>query len=178
MYWVFQPLLWEFLIVAYVDGFHNPSSHLMRQVPLESDGNIAVNGLFLVCNLHQERAIYSNVLSGSRGTCLIFYVGVYFGMICASVHYFLGWKIVHLDFSYYMENFEMSFTCLSAGYCPLYSYWCQGFEHTMYSFLRTRTVHLNHEIKVLSFLLVFKIMVLKKWVIFEKVLKISFCYIL
>ena len=107
MYWVFQPLLWEFLIVAYVDGFHNPSSHLMRQVPLESDGNIAVNGLFLVCSLHQERAIYSNVLSGSRGTCLVSYVGVYFGIgalflkvkNCTSWFFILYgklWNVFHL----------------------------------------------------------------------------------
>ena len=37
----------------------------MRQVPLERDINIAINGcykwMFWVRNLHQERAIYANV---------------------------------------------------------------------------------------------------------------------
>ena len=33
----------------------------MRQVPLECDINITINGLFLVCNLHQERLFLANV---------------------------------------------------------------------------------------------------------------------
>ena len=33
----------------------------MRQVPLEHDTNIAINGFFMVRNLHQERAISGNV---------------------------------------------------------------------------------------------------------------------
>ena len=41
----------------------------MRQVPLERDINIVVNGPFLVRNLHQERLFMAMFIS--RGTCLI-----------------------------------------------------------------------------------------------------------
>ena len=43
----------------------------MRQGPLERDINIAVNGQFLVRNLHQERSFMAMLISHSRGTCLI-----------------------------------------------------------------------------------------------------------
>ena len=38
----------------------------MRQVPLECDNNIAVNGPFLVCNLRQERSFKEMLISRSR----------------------------------------------------------------------------------------------------------------
>ena len=43
----------------------------MRQVPLKCDINIAVNGQFLVCNLHQEWPFIAMLILRSKGTCLI-----------------------------------------------------------------------------------------------------------
>ena len=43
----------------------------MRQVPLECDISIAVIGLFLVRNLHEEWPFMAMLISCSRGTCLI-----------------------------------------------------------------------------------------------------------
>ena len=43
----------------------------MRQVPLECVIIFAVNGPFLVRNLHQERPFMAILISRSRGTCLI-----------------------------------------------------------------------------------------------------------
>ena len=43
----------------------------MRQVPLECDINIAVNGCFGFTTSSQERAIMAMLISRSRGTCLI-----------------------------------------------------------------------------------------------------------
>ena len=43
----------------------------MRQVPLECEINITINGLSLARNLDQERPIMAILISHSRGTCLI-----------------------------------------------------------------------------------------------------------
>ena len=46
-------------------------NELMRQVPLEQDINIAVNGPSLVVNLRQERLFMAMLISRSRGIFLI-----------------------------------------------------------------------------------------------------------
>ena len=43
----------------------------MRQVPRREGYHIDVTCPVLVCNLHREHAIYGNVISRSRDTCLI-----------------------------------------------------------------------------------------------------------
>ena len=46
-------------------------NELMRQMPLEQDINIAVNGPSLVVNLRQERLFMAMLISRSRGIFLI-----------------------------------------------------------------------------------------------------------
>ena len=54
-----------------LEGLNIEVEWSMRQVPLERDINIDVNGSFLVRNLHHERPFMSMLISCSRGTCLI-----------------------------------------------------------------------------------------------------------
>ena len=48
-------------------------NELMRQVPLEQDINIAVNGPSLVVNLRQERLFMAMLISRSRDNYLILF---------------------------------------------------------------------------------------------------------
>ena len=70
----FQALIMFFLHVQLANVLLTLGPNIgkeMRQVPLERDINIAINGQFLVRNLHQERPFMAMLISRCRGTCLI-----------------------------------------------------------------------------------------------------------
>ena len=72
------------------------------EVPLELDINRAVNGLFLVRNLHQERPFMVMLISYSRGTRLIdiHCIAYLEGDLELELGKEFGWVVLHHDIAH------------------------------------------------------------------------------